>query len=116
MDQHTELEKYRGEYTESSFWSKVKKTALAAGRELIEKALWLYYAIIDSDTPTKAKLIIAGALGYFISPIDVIPDFIPFVGYTDDLAVLVGAIMTVASNIKDIHKEKAAGRLKEWFD
>jgi uncharacterized membrane protein YkvA (DUF1232 family) len=115
MDQNTELEKYREQYSESSFWEKIKNTALAAGRELIEKALWLFYAIMDSDTPTKAKLIIAGALGYFISPIDLIPDFIPFVGYTDDLAVLVGAIMTVATNIKDIHKEMAANRLKEWF-
>jgi len=115
MERHTDLEKFRGEYTESSFWEKVKSAALAAGRELIEKALWLYYAIMDSDTPTKAKLIIAGALGYFISPIDIVPDFIPFVGYTDDLAVLVGAIMTVASNIKELHKAKAAERLREWF-
>ena len=115
MDQHTDLQKYQEHYSESSFWEKVKTAALSAGRELIEKALWLYYAVIDKDTPTKAKLIITGALGYFILPFDLIPDFIPFVGYTDDLAVLVGAIMTVASNIKEEHKEKAAHRLAEWF-
>lgn len=115
MNQNTDLEKYRGQYSESSFWSKVKSAALAAGREVIEKALWLFYAIIDGDTPTKAKLIIAGALGYFISPIDIIPDFIPIIGYTDDIAVLAAAIFTVASHIKDAHKEMAANRLKEWF-
>jgi len=115
MEPNTDLERYRGHFTETSFWEKVRNAALAAGRELIEKALWLYYAVIDHDTPPRAKLIIAGALGYFISPIDLIPDFIPFVGYTDDLAVLVGAIMTVASNIKEEHKEKAMHRLQEWF-
>ena len=99
MDQHTELEKYRGEYTESSFWSKVKKTALAAGRELIEKALWLYYAIIDSDTPTKAKLIIAGALGYFISPIDIIPDFIPVLGWVDDIILVPMMVSWIVSRL-----------------
>ncbi|MGE5314028.1 MAG: YkvA family protein [Acidobacteriota bacterium] len=109
------IEKYKGHYSESSFWEKVKTAAVAAGRELIEKALWLYYALMDKDTPRKARLIILGALGYFILPIDLVPDFIPFVGYTDDLTVLAGAIMTVASNIKEEHKEKAAGRLKEWF-
>jgi uncharacterized membrane protein YkvA (DUF1232 family) len=115
MGQNTEIEKYREQYSESSFWKKVKNTAFAAGRELIEHALWLFYAIMDSDTPTKAKLIIAGALGYFISPIDLIPDFIPFIGYTDDLAVLAAAVVTVASHVKETHKEMAATRLKEWF-
>jgi uncharacterized membrane protein YkvA (DUF1232 family) len=115
MGQNTDIEKYREQYSESSFWEKVRKNALAAGRELIEKALWLFYAILDGDTPTKAKWIIAGALGYFISPIDLIPDFIPVIGYTDDLAVLVAAIVTVASHIKEAHKEMAANKLKEWF-
>jgi uncharacterized membrane protein YkvA (DUF1232 family) len=109
------MEKYRKQYSDYSFWDKVKNAARAAGRELIEKALWLYYAVMDSDTPKQAKLIIIGALGYFISPIDFIPDFIPFVGYTDDLAVLAAAIMTVASHIKEMHKEMASSRLKEWF-
>jgi uncharacterized membrane protein YkvA (DUF1232 family) len=113
MEEH--IEKYQAHYSEDSFWSKVKNVALAAGRELIEKALWLYYALLDEDTPKKSKLIILGALGYFILPFDLIPDFIPFIGYTDDLAVLAGAIVSVASNIKDVHKQKAADRLKEWF-
>jgi uncharacterized membrane protein YkvA (DUF1232 family) len=115
MDQMTDIEKYKEHYSESSFWEKVKNSALAAGRELIEKCLWLFYAIMDKDTPTKSKWIIAGALGYFISPIDLIPDFIPVIGYTDDLAVVVAAIVTVASHIKDVHKEMAANKLKEWF-
>jgi uncharacterized membrane protein YkvA (DUF1232 family) len=113
MEEH--IEKYSQHYSENSFWNKVKTAALSAGRELIEKALWLYYALIDPDTPKKAKMIILGALGYFILPFDLIPDFIPLIGYTDDLAVLAGAIVIVAQNIKDEHKEKAANRLKEWF-
>lgn len=115
MEEHIDYAKYSSHYSDDSFWSKVRSAALQAGKELIEKALWLYYALRDPDTPKKAKLIILGALGYFILPFDLIPDFIPFIGYTDDLAVLAGAIVIVATHIKEEHKEKAALRMKEWF-
>jgi uncharacterized membrane protein YkvA (DUF1232 family) len=55
------------------------------GREVIEKALWLYYAAQQPNTPLWAKTAIYGALGYFISPIDAIPDITPVIGYADDL-------------------------------
>lgn len=56
----------------------------------MEPALKMYYAATDADTPTWAKTTIYGALGYFISPIDVIPGITPLVGYTDDVGVLCG--------------------------
>lgn len=67
----------------------------------------------DEDTPIWAKTTIMGALGYFISPLDAIPDITPFVGYSDDLGILVAA---VATHIKDEHVEKAKETLKKWFD
>lgn len=106
---------YEEEYNEKSFWTKVRKYAKKAGREVIEKALLLYYALVDSDTPAWAQGVIVGALGYFISPIDAIPDMIPVVGYMDDLAVMAAALVTVACHIKVEHSEKAEDKLKRWF-
>ena len=106
---------YEKKYTEDSFWDKVVKFAKTAGREVIEKALWLYYAAQQPNTPLWARTAIYGALGYFISPIDAIPDITPVVGYADDLAVLAAAVATVATYIKADVKERAAEKLRGWF-
>jgi uncharacterized membrane protein YkvA (DUF1232 family) len=104
-----------GTYSDNSFWDKVKTYGKMAGREVVEKALWLYYAARAPQTPTWAKTAIYGALAYFIFPFDAIPDFIPLAGYTDDLGVLVAALGTVAAHISDDIKGQAAARLEEWF-
>ncbi len=108
--------KFEKEFSEDSFWEKVKKFAKSAGESVLEPALKLYYAAQDPDTPVWAKTIVYGALGYFISPIDAIPDITPIVGYSDDLGVLVAAIAAISAHIKDIHKEKAKETLKQWFN
>lgn len=51
-------------------------------------ALLLYYVLIDSNVPISIRITIAGALGYLILPLDLIPDFIIGLGFTDDLAAL----------------------------
>jgi uncharacterized membrane protein YkvA (DUF1232 family) len=94
---------------------KIKDFALKAGKEVIEKALQLYYAAQNPSTPTWAKSVIYGALGYFISPIDAIPDIIPVVGFADDLGVLALAISSVAMYIDQGVKDKARTKLNEWF-
>ena len=106
---------YNKEYSDESFWGKVKEFAIKAGKEVIGKALILYYCLQDSDTPLWAKTAIIGALGYFISPIDAIPDITPIVGFADDLGVLAAASATVVLYIKEEHKENAKGKLKVWF-
>jgi uncharacterized membrane protein YkvA (DUF1232 family) len=106
---------YGKEFSEEGFWEKVKRYAKAAGKEVIEKALWLYYAAQEKDTPAWARGVIYGALGYFMFPIDAVPDLTPVVGYVDDLSVLAAAIATVAVYINDTVKAKAAGKLREWF-
>ncbi len=99
------------EFDEKSLWEKIKQTAKKAGRKVIEIVLVLFYCLCDDDTPVWAKYTIAGALLYFISPIDVIPDFLPG-GFVDDLAVLGAAAATVATHIKLEHRKRA----KEWVD
>ena len=104
------------EYSEPSFWEKVKNFAKEAGREVIEKSLQLYYAAQRPETPMWAKTIIYGALTYFISPLDAIPDVTPGVGFADDLGALAAAIGMVSIYINRQVKEQAAAKLAEWFD
>jgi uncharacterized membrane protein YkvA (DUF1232 family) len=102
-------------YSDDEFWQKIKKFALKAGKEVIEKALWLYYAAQRPETPTWAKTIIFGALAYFILPLDVIPDVIPVAGYSDDLGALAAAIGMVSMYITAEIKEQATQKLQQWF-
>jgi uncharacterized membrane protein YkvA (DUF1232 family) len=102
-------------YSDDSFWDKIKTYGKKAGREVVERALWLFYAAKAPGTPTWARTAIYGALAYFIFPLDAIPDFAPLVGYTDDLGVLVAALGTVAGYITDDVKQQASARLAAWF-
>jgi uncharacterized membrane protein YkvA (DUF1232 family) len=103
------------QYSDTSFWQKIKKFSLMAGREVIENALWLYYAAQEKDTPLWAKTAIFTALAYFICPIDSIPDVIPVAGYTDDLGVIAAAIGMVSIHITDSVKAKARQSVKNIF-
>lgn len=106
---------FSNEYSETGFWEKIKNFAKSAGEAVLEQALKLYYCSQDPETPTWAKTTIFAALGYFISPIDAIPDIVPVVGYSDDLGVLVAAAAAIAAHIKDEHTKKAKETLKQWF-
>jgi uncharacterized membrane protein YkvA (DUF1232 family) len=114
MQEH-EISNYSKAYSEKSLWEKIGSFALAAGRGTIEKVLILYYCLQDPDTPAWAKATIIGALGYFILPLDAIPDFIPTVGYADDLAGLAAATGAVLMHIKIAHKTLAKAKLSQWF-
>lgn len=103
-------------FSDDGFWDKVVNFAKKAGKEVIEKGLWLYYAAQREDIPAWAKAVIYGALGYFILPIDAIPDVMPGIGYTDDLGVLAAAITTVSSYIDESVKKMARDKMAEWFD
>lgn len=102
-------------YSENRFWDKLKKYATLAGREVVEKALLLYYAMQEEKAPAWAKATIAGALGYFIVPLDAIADLTPAVGYADDLGVLALAVAAVAAYINDDVRRKAAEKIQRWF-
>jgi uncharacterized membrane protein YkvA (DUF1232 family) len=112
MSEHNE---YEDAFSESGFWNKLKKYAKTAGSGVVEKALLLYYASQEEKAPKWAKATIAGALGYFIVPLDAIADFTPAVGYADDLGVLVLAIAAVATYINDDVRRKTAAKMTSWF-
>ena len=108
-------EQYEKEFSNEGFWDKVTKYAKKAGKKVIEPSLKMYYATQDSDTPVWAKGIIYGALGYFILPIDAVPDVAPVVGYTDDLATIAAALAAVAAHIKEEHTQLAKEKMELWF-
>ena len=102
-----EQEPFTSRLDEDSIWKKVRRFVRRAGKEVIVKALVLYYCLKDPDTPLWARQVIMGALVYFVMPIDAIPDFIPFTGFADDLLVLVAAMALVVIHIKPEHRKMA---------
>ena len=110
-----DLVKYEKNYSEDGLWKKIGNVAKKAGLKTVYMVLLLYYVLMSDKTPTKYKAMIIGALGYFILPLDAIPDIIPAVGYTDDVAALAGAILAVAKCISPEIEAQAKAKLKEWF-
>lgn len=102
-------------FSDERFWNKVTLYAATAGIEVIEKALWLYYAAQKPNIPKWAKRAVYGALFYFINPFDALLDITPFFGFTDDLAILALAVTTIAFYIDDEVKHQADEKLREWF-
>ncbi len=87
------------------FWHKIRR--LAASLPFAEDLLTAHYCAFDRKTPLHVKAALLGAIAYFVLPNDLIPDYIPVIGYTDDAAVLAGAIKLVASHIMPAHREAA---------
>ena len=107
---------YANKFSQSEFAEKIARIAKRAGAKLVYAALILYYTL-QSDKVSKAdKAIIIGALGYMISPLDVIPDAIPIAGLTDDLAVLLYVLKKVWTGIDPEIMEQAKSKLSRWFD
>lgn len=106
---------FENNFSDSGLWSKLFKYAKTAGAEVVEKVLWLYYAAQDPHTPRWAKTTIYGALGYFIFPLDAVPDFVAAFGYTDDLSVLVAALTAVSAYITEDVKSRTQLKMTQWF-
>ncbi|MBP5355992.1 MAG: DUF1232 domain-containing protein [Prevotella sp.] len=107
---------YSNRFSKTAFVEKISRIAKRAGAKLVYAALILYYTLQSDSVSVKDKAIIIGALGYLISPLDVVPDAIPIVGLGDDLGVLVYVLQKVWGNVSDDVKMKARERLSKWFD
>ena len=107
---------YANKFANSEFVEKIARIAKRAGAKLVYVALILYYTLQSDKVSTTDKAIIIGALGYMISPLDVLPDAIPIVGLTDDLAVLLYVLKKVWGNVEPDIKDKAMQKLTKWFD
>ena len=110
-----DMEKYAEDYSEDGLWDKIKDNVTAIGLTLIYKALQLYYVAQSPDCPMKVKAGIYAALGYLISPIDLIPDFTPIVGYADDATAVGMALLLAQMYITDDIKAQARGKIHDLF-
>lgn len=110
-----ELKKYQSVFSEPKFWDKLKKVAKSAGKKVVKMALLLYYVMQSPDVPIAQKTIIIGALGYLILPVDLIPDFIPILGFTDDATALAAALKTIKSSITPEIEAKAKAKADKLF-
>ncbi len=75
-----------------------KKTVMGSISELPNFLRLLYGLITDSRVPAIDKLVVAGAIAYILLPVDVIPDFIPFLGEVDDVFLLMLALQRLIAN------------------
>ncbi|MEA2011752.1 MAG: DUF1232 domain-containing protein [Verrucomicrobiota bacterium] len=110
-----EKEKYGKYYSKNKLWDKIISIPKSVGKGLIHKAVVLYVILTNEDTPTWLKISIVVALGYFICPLDAVPDFIPFAGYADDLAVLT-LLMAEASIYDTEDVSKRVRKIEEEWE
>ena len=91
------------------FWRKAAR--VAARLPFAEDLLAAYYCAFDQATPAHVKAALVGALAYFVLPFDAMPDVLPFVGFTDDAAVLLTALRMVAGHMRAEHRDAARAAL-----
>ena len=93
----------------------LKRILLRAGRAIAKPALEGFELIMDNATPPQVRISIMGALTYLIVPIDLIPDFIPASGFSDDLVALTAVISLWQHHITPEIKFRAKSKLDKWF-
>jgi uncharacterized membrane protein YkvA (DUF1232 family) len=105
-------------------FNKLVKNIKIKTKELKINLSALYLAYKRKDVSILAKILIFMAIGYALSPIDLIPDFIPIIGYLDDLLIVPFLIFLsmklIPKEIMDECREEAKdlwkdGKPKKWY-
>lgn len=109
------LAKYKKDFSNQGFLDKIAKYGKVIGLKILYQAAQMYYVMQKPEVPATDKMIIVGALGYFISTIDFIPDVIPVLGYTDDAAAIAYAFIRVQGYIDEDVKSNAKALLAKVF-
>ena len=102
---------YADKYSDENLLSKLKRVGKKMGGKLMYNVYVLYYVLKSRDVPVKVKAEIIGALGYVIMPLDLIPDFIPVAGFTDDLAAITFAVQMARAQITPAIQQKAEDKV-----
>ena len=110
-------EVFEAEVLESSVIEEglLKKILLTAGRAIAQPALEGFELLMDNSTPPQVRISIMGALTYLIIPVDLIPDFIPASGFTDDLVALTAVISLWQHHITPEMRFRAKCKLDKLF-
>ncbi|MFM8543502.1 MAG: YkvA family protein [Vulcanococcus sp.] len=86
-----------------------------AGRTIARPALECYEMVIDGATPHQARLTVLAALTYLMVPLDLIPDFLPVAGFSDDMVALTALLGLCSRHITPANRSRAQIRLDQWF-
>lgn len=100
-----ETQKKQEKSVRKKFWPTLRKAArhLPFSRDVVAA----FYCALDPQTPTRVRGILLAALGYFVMPFDIIPDFFAVIGFTDDIAVLTLALSMIRGHIRQKHYDAA---------
>ncbi len=116
QNKQNNLKGFAKHFSDSRLSKKLKKVAGRIGKKAVYHVMVLYYTARSPHMPTKVKLKILAALGYFILPIDFIPDFILFgLGLGDDLLAIAWALYSARKYITPEIRERARQRVDVWF-
>lgn len=86
-----------------------------AGRTIARPALECFELLIAPSTPHQVRVTVLAALTYLLLPLDLIPDFIPAAGFSDDLVALTALLGLCTRHISSDIRERAQRRLDQWF-
>ena len=95
-------------FNDQGFLRKLARYALRLGRPVVEQLYALYFMLRAEATPMRSKMVIVGALLYFVSPLDLVPDILGPLGFSDDLAVIAMVFKQVKAYLTDDIRSKAA--------
>ncbi|MCX5954436.1 MAG: DUF1232 domain-containing protein [Cyanobacteria bacterium] len=86
-----------------------------AGRTVARPALECFEMLLDGDTPHQARLTVLAALTYLLLPVDLIPDFLPAIGFGDDMVALTALLGLCGRHLTPAIRRRAQSRLDRWF-
>jgi uncharacterized membrane protein YkvA (DUF1232 family) len=96
---------------ERRFWRKLRR--VIARIPFAEDLVAAYYCAVDPETPAYVRAVLLGAVAYFILPIDMVPDILAGLGFTDDASVLAAALAAVGRHLQPKHRLRAKASLDD---
>ena len=107
------LKLYEKYFSENELLQKIGKLGKSIGATVLYPVFLLFNLLKSGDINLKEKAMIIGTLGYFILPVDLLPDAIVGVGYADDAAALTAAVTALASCITEEMQQEAKQKVTD---
>ncbi len=115
MSKADKLSGYEKYYEENNFLTKLKKLIFKLSKEMVVRVIMLWLLLVSGKVPIKTRLLILAALGYLVMPADLVSDFIPALGFTDDVAFLTYTFNQTTRYMDDSIRKEAEKKLQSWM-
>ena len=108
---------YEAEVIESSTLDSniILKILIRAGRSIAKPALEVLEMAIDPLTPTNVRISLIASLAYLIMPLDLLPDFMPVIGFSDDFVALTAVLSIWSKYMTPAIRIRAEEKLNKLF-